>query len=67
MRNHRFPIGLSVRLRDRRNLSPLAAETYRITAKLPLRDNWPQYRIQNDELGQERVSTEDNLEPIESA
>ncbi|MDK1384309.1 hypothetical protein QN224_02670 [Sinorhizobium sp. 8-89] len=65
MRNHRFPIGLSVRLRDRRNLSPLAAETYRITAKLPLRDNWPQYRIQNDELGQERVSTEDNLEPIE--
>lgn len=65
MRNHRFPIGLSVRLKGREYISPRAAETYRITAKLPLRDNSPQYRIRNDELGQERVSTEDNLEPIE--
>ncbi|WEX74823.1 hypothetical protein PYH37_000112 [Sinorhizobium numidicum] len=65
MRRHRFPIGLSVRLKDRANISPRAAETYRITAKLPLRDDSPQYRMRNDELGQERVSNEDNLEPIE--
>lgn len=65
MRLHRFPIGLSVRLKDRAHISPRAAETYHITAKLPLRDNSPQYRIRNDELGQERVSNEDNLEPIE--
>ncbi|WEX74585.1 hypothetical protein PYH37_002029 [Sinorhizobium numidicum] len=65
MRLHRFPIGLSVRLKDRANISPRAAETYQITAKLPLRDDSPQYRMRNDELGQERVSNEDNLEPIE--
>ncbi|AAK65713.1 Hypothetical protein SM11_pC0551 (plasmid) [Sinorhizobium meliloti SM11] len=65
MRDHTFPIGLSVRLKDRTYISPGAAETYRITAKLPWTSNWPQYRIRNDELGQERVSGEDNLEPIE--
>jgi hypothetical protein len=65
MRHHRFPIGLSVRLKDRANISPLAAETYHITAKLPLRDNSPQYRMRNDELDQERVSNEDDLEPID--
>ncbi|WP_373414744.1 hypothetical protein [Ensifer aridi] len=65
MRRHLFPIGLSVRLKDRANISPRAAETYQITAKLPLRDNSPQYRMRNDELGQERVSNEDNLEPID--
>lgn len=65
MRHHLFPIGLSVRLKNRANISPRAAETYQITAKLPLRDNSPQYRMRNDELGQERVSNEDNLEPID--
>jgi len=65
MRRHLFPIGLSVRLKDRANISPRAAETYQIIAKLPLRDNSPQYRMRNDELGQERVSNEDNLEPID--
>ncbi len=34
-------------------------------AKLPFRDNSPRYRIRNDEVGQERVSNEDNLRPIE--
>lgn len=65
MRDHRFPIGLSVPLKNRTYIAPEAAETYRITAKLPLTSNWPKYRIRNDELGQERVSGEDNLEPIE--
>jgi len=65
MRHHLFPIGLSVRLKNRADISPRAAESYQITAKLPLRDNSPQYRMRNDELGQERVSNEDNLEPID--
>jgi hypothetical protein len=56
---------VSQRLEDRAHISPRAAETYHITAKLPLRDNSPQYRIRNDELGQGRVSNEHNLEPIE--
>ena len=60
MSQHRYPVGLSVRLRDRSHLSPRAAETYRLTASLPVRD-----RIRNDELGQDRVSGEDNLEPID--
>jgi hypothetical protein len=41
MRDHTFPIGLSVRLKDRTYISPGAAETYRITAKLPLTSNCP--------------------------
>lgn len=67
MSQHRYPVGLSVRLRDRSYLSPRAAESYRITARMPPRDNSPQYRIRNDELGQDRVSSEDNLEPIDWA
>ncbi|MDX0641572.1 hypothetical protein GOD58_24615 [Sinorhizobium medicae] len=43
MRDHRFPIGLSVRLKNRTYIAPEAAETYRITAKLPLTSSWPQY------------------------
>jgi hypothetical protein len=62
---HRFTVGLSVRLKDRSHISPNAAETYRITAIMPVRDSQPQYRIRNDELGQDRVSKEENLEPIE--
>lgn len=65
MSQHRYPVGLSVRLRDRRHLPPLAAETYRITARMPLRENTLQYRIRSDEFGQDRVSSEDNVEPID--
>ncbi|KOF13717.1 hypothetical protein AC244_29870 [Ensifer adhaerens] len=65
MSAHRFAVGLSVRLRHRSHISPNAAETYRITAIMPVRDSQPQYRIRNDELGQDRVSKEENLEPIE--
>lgn len=65
MRDHRFPIGVTVRLKNRAYISPGAATTYRITAKLPLTSDWHQYRIRNDELGQERFSGEDNLESIE--
>jgi hypothetical protein len=64
---HRFPIGQTVRLKSRKGLSPKAADTYRITAFLPARDNSPQYRMRNDDVAQERVSQEVDLEPITSA
>ena len=62
---HRVPIGQFVRLKSRAGLSPKAAHTYRVEALLPLRDNAPQYRLRNDEAGQERVASEDNLYVIE--
>jgi hypothetical protein len=64
---HRFPIGQSVRLKSRQGLSPKAADTYRIIAFLPVRDNSPQYRMRNDEAAQERVSQERDIEAYDIA
>ncbi|MBO9097746.1 MULTISPECIES: hypothetical protein [Rhizobium] len=64
---HRFPIGQSVRLKSRQGLSPRAADTYRIIALLPVRDNSPQYRMRNDEVSQERVSQERDIEAYDIA
>jgi hypothetical protein len=61
---HRFAIGQSVRLKNRADLSPKAAETYRIIETLPATYNTPRYRLRNDEVRQERVTTQDNLEEI---
>jgi hypothetical protein len=63
MPSHLYSIGHMVRLRDRSGLSPEAAHIYRIQALLSSRDN--DYRIQNDETGQERVVAESNLYLIE--
>ena len=63
---HRFPIGQTVRLKSRKGLSPKAADIYRITAFLPVRDNSPQYRMRNDEMAQERVTMEADIEATES-
>jgi hypothetical protein len=63
---HRFAIGQSVRLKNRADLSPKAAETYRIIETLPARFNTPRYRLRNDEMLQERVTTQDNLEEIQA-
>jgi hypothetical protein len=64
---HRFVVGQSVRLSDRRGLSSKAAETYRVTRTLPARDNSPQYRIRSDAESYERVAKEDILEAAEEA
>lgn len=65
MSSHRFAIGQSVRMSNKFGPSPSTAETYRITAILPAReDNSPQYRIRNDDERHERVTTEDSLEEI---
>ena len=63
---HRFAIGQSVRLRGRFGMPLDTAETFRITATLPARDNSPQYRMRNDDERYERVTTEDNLEEIQT-
>ena len=63
---HRFAIGQSVRLRGRFAMPLDTAETFRITATLPARDNSPQYRMRNDDERYERVTTEDNLEEIQT-
>ncbi|WP_275785078.1 hypothetical protein [Pararhizobium gei] len=64
MTRHKFAIGEIVGLISRAGLSPVAAETYRVVSLLPVMDSLPQYRLRNDELGQERVSKEDNLEAV---
>lgn len=64
---HRFAIGQTVRLQSSFGMSLRTAELYRVTATLPLRDCSPQYRIRSDEERHERVTTEDNLEEVESA
>lgn len=64
---HRFPIGQFVRLKSRKSLSPKAADVYRITAFLPVRDNSPQYRMRNDEAAQDRVAQESDIEAYTAA
>ncbi len=64
MARHKFAIGTEVRLISRTGLSPTAAKTYRVISLLPIMDLSPQYRLRNDELGQERVSKEDNLSVV---
>jgi hypothetical protein len=59
---HLFALGQAVRLRGS---FPKSDETYRITATLPPRGDSLQYRIRNDEERHERVTTQDNLEPID--
>lgn len=61
---HKFEVGTEVRLISRAGLSPVAAETYRVITLLPIMDFSPQYRLRNDERGQERVSNEDNLQAV---
>lgn len=59
---HLFTVGQSVRLKGGWPAAP--GEIYHITATLPPRGNSPQYRIRNDDERYERVTTQDNLEPV---
>lgn len=58
---HLFAIGQAVRMRG---IVANTADVYRITATLPPNGNSLQYRIRNEEERHERVTTQDNLEPI---
>ncbi|WP_082143936.1 hypothetical protein [Nitratireductor soli] len=59
---HSFAIGQSVRLKS--GFGRMLADIYQITGTLPPSGNSPQYRIRNDEERHERVTTQDNLEPV---
>lgn len=61
---HRFHVGQLVRARGARTKEPIAGETYRITATLPIRDNALQYRIRSNNECHERVTDEGNLELV---
>ena len=64
---HLFTIGQAVRLKGGFGTSPKFGDIYRITGTLPARDNSPQYRVRNEDERHERVTTEDDLEPVDTA
>lgn len=59
---HRFAVGDAVRLKG--GFGRPALDIYHITGTLPARGDSPQYRIRNDDERHERVTTQDNLEPV---
>ncbi len=59
---HFFAVGQSVWLKNGFGRTP--ANIYHITGTLPPRGNSPQYRIRNDAERHERVTTQDDLEPV---
>ncbi|MEO3388055.1 hypothetical protein [Mesorhizobium sp. CAU 1741] len=61
---HVFAVGQMVRIKGGFGRPAQASDVYQITARLPPRGNSPQYRIRNDEERHERVTTQDDLEPV---
>ena len=66
MNVHRFAIGQYVKLKGAIGMSLQTGHMFRITGRMPSRDNSPQYRIRNEEEWHERVAPEDNLEEVNS-
>ena len=63
---HMFQVGQAVRVkRGFGKLTSAPSDVYRITGTLPPRENSPQYRIRNQDERHERVTTQDNLEPVD--
>ena len=65
MNVHRFAIGQSVTLKGTIGMSLQTGHMFRVTGRMPPRDNSPQYRIRNEEERHERVATESNLEKVD--
>lgn len=63
---HRFAIGQTVRMTAWNRFSADPKEIFRIVAKLPAHNNLLQYRIRSDNERHERVTTEDNLEKVDT-
>jgi hypothetical protein len=61
---HRFEVGQLVRMKAGFTTSVNSADIYRITGRLPPKGNSPQYRIRNDDERHERMTIQDNLEPV---
>ena len=64
MNVHRFAIGQSVILKGTIGMSLQTGHMFRVTGRMPPRDNSPQYRIRNEEERHERVAAENNLEEV---
>jgi len=64
MNVHRFTIGQSVLLKGTIGMSLQTGHMFRVTGRMPSRDNSPQYRIRNEEEWHERVAAENNLEEV---
>lgn len=62
---HLFAVGQTVRLKGNFGMYLTRnTEIYRVTGTMPPKAGSPQYRIRNDDERHERVTTEDNLEPV---
>jgi hypothetical protein len=61
---HLFTVGQVVRVKSGFDRLSQSENIYRITGTLPPKGDSPQYRIRNDEERYERVTTQDNLEPM---
>jgi hypothetical protein len=64
--SHLFAIGQTVRMKSRGGLLQKTAELFEIKSRLPVKDGSPQYRIRSEQETHERVTTEDNLEPVDN-
>jgi hypothetical protein len=64
MNVHRFTIGQSVRMKGTIGMSLQTGHMFRITGRMPARDNSLQYRIRNDEERHERMVAEGDLDEI---
>lgn len=63
---HIYQVGQAVRLRSGFGRPAAASNMFHITATLPPRDGALQYRIRSDEERHERVTTQDNLDPVDT-
>jgi len=61
---HLFTVGQTVRLKGAFGRLSQLVDIYHITRTLPPSGDLPQYRIRNDSELHERVTTQDNLEPM---
>ena len=64
--SHLFAVGQTVRMKGRGGLLLKTAELFQIKSRLPVKDGSPQYRIRSEQETYERVTTEDNLEPVDN-
>ncbi|MCI4679609.1 hypothetical protein K9U39_07270 [Rhodoblastus acidophilus] len=64
---HLYAVGQAVRLTGGFTERSKIAGVYHITGTLPPRGDFPQYRIRNDDELYERVTTQDNLQPVSAS
>lgn len=64
---HQYRVGQTIRIRPGPKGFPFSDQNYRIVAKLPARNGFPQYRVRNSGEAFERVVTEDQLVSLKEA